>query len=184
MLEAKERYFAYHWWEDRSIRHSLREMNRVKDATLVGLGIADKFDQVFQIQIGTPGLEDVLVLVGMLPAQGFVVGCAAGWAWERHITLFRSSVELMRHYHIIEKLRTSNEVPSSMYSQKLLHLASGTLDNALKARLKSVGSKDCPKPRVLFDSEISHRFDKLYYVHRFAFENQPDIVSNNSNIII
>jgi hypothetical protein len=184
ILEAMERYYAFHWWEDHSIKH-VASIARAGDSPfLVYLDMGDKFSRVFQIQVGTPGLEDVLVLIGMLHDKGFVVGCAAGWAWERHETLFRASAELMRHYHIVRRLRAQNVQLTSVYSQKLLHLASGSLDVALNNRLEKNGSRNCRRPRVLYDGEVKHRFDSLYYVHRYCFEDQPDIVLSNNNIII
>ncbi|MFO0453272.1 MAG: hypothetical protein ACK52I_32195 [Pseudomonadota bacterium] len=183
-LEAMERYYAFHWWEDHSVSHAIRVIDTINFNLFIGLGIKDKFKKAFLIQVGTPGFEDVLVLIGMLPYQGFAVGCAAGWAWERDQTLFRACVELMRHYHIIEKLTSSNDEPSSLYTKKLLHLASGSLDQDLLDRLESKGNKKCRKPRAIIDEEVPHQFSKLYYVHRFCFEDQPDILNQWNNIII
>ncbi len=183
-FEATERFFAFHWWENRSISHSVATLNRGRDSFLASLGIADKFERVLQIQVGTPGMEDVLILVGMLPIRGFVVACAAGWAWERPKTLFRASAELMRHFYIVKRLQSASCQPSSLYSEKLLFMASGALDKAIKSRLECSGMKECEKPRVMFDGKINHQFEDIYYVHRFCFVDQPDILSTNSNIII
>ncbi len=184
MHEAMERYYAFHWWEDNSISHSVKKIDKGQDTILVSLDLADKFDQVMLIQIDTPGFEDVLMLAGMRPNKGFTIGCAAGWSWERPNSLFRASVELMRHYHIVERLLKGGIQPDSAYSKKLLHFASGALDKQLKSRLGCIGSKTSKKPVVSFDDEISHQFNKQYYVHRFVFKDQPDIVASSSNIII
>lgn len=184
-LEAIERFFSYYWWEDHSICHTKHKLSGGALHVARSLGLESlKFKEICFLEIPAPGFADVLIAIGYLPSNGFVLGCAAGWVWDRPGTLLRAFSELLRHYQIVTKLRGECVSASNEYSSKLVHLASGALDEALASRLASKGLSELSTPKVAVDTPISHKFEDLYYVHRFVFENQPDILKSFNNIVI
>ncbi len=183
-LEAMERFYGSAWFHNLQIGHTVIDLETNRLPLFRNLGLHSKFSNICLVQINTPHWEDVLILVGLLPTSGFVVGCAAGWIWNRGQTLYRAAVELMRHAAIVKSILTHDLPVESEYTNKLIYHATGAADGPLRNRLSIKGTSSCDKPEVEVDESVPHRFAKHYYVHRFIFKNQPKIFASLESLIV
>ncbi|MBL7542577.1 MAG: hypothetical protein JNL11_02120 [Bdellovibrionaceae bacterium] len=184
-LEAVERYVWAHWWDDSDIGHKAHQIEDLATGYLASNGNSLKeftsFCDVEEFFVIEPFVKDltlnVQVLIAKISNFGFVSGGAAGWKGEESKTFGRGLSELIRHGIALKRGIAQNFPASTFYEKRLMYFGLGHGNDLVLERLGKSGTNKVDLPNLQIDQEIpSREFNKLIYVHRCLFENQPPFV--------
>lgn len=184
-LEAVERYVWAHWWDDSDIGHKANRIEDFKTGYLSSNGNSlDEFRNFCDVEdfiVVEPFVKDPTLNVQLLFAKvrnfGFVSGGAAGRKSEESRTFGRGLSELIRHGIALKRGIAQNISGSTFYEKRLMFFGLGRGNDLVVERLGKSGANKVDLPNLQIDQEIpSREFNKLVYVHRCLFENQPPFV--------
>ena len=181
LAEATERYVWSSWWDNKS--GSLVEeidLNKLTPETrdLLSYMESSNFFLIEPLVENNSGINTIIIFA-KLKSGGYVSGGASGP--NKEVALFRASSEIIRHYLGYLKSKTLALSPAHFYDERLIFFASGAGNDLVEDRLSTVSNNVIVLPKLIYDRAVPHGFEKVVYVHRCLFENQPLFVGGNLN---
>lgn len=180
--EAIERYVWATWWDDETIGHQRSSLQDYEDGSGRILDILEICDQLNcpEIEVVVPlhnaSDREVIILIAYSKDGGVFSGGACGSAKNTLETIDRAFAELYRHILATEKFKKKPAPVNSFYENRLLYFGLGEGLQKVKKRLSCDGTKSVELPDLKFDVQVPSLIDKMIYVHRCYFLNQPPFV--------
>lgn len=108
---------------------------------------------------------------------GGAVSAAAAATTE---SLLRAETEAFNHLRAFDYSWRKKITPNNLYEQRLIHFGSGNDRDVVLRRINNQVSLQCIHlPKLVHDTQLPHRFERLAVVHRCIFEGQGSFLDGD-----
>lgn len=173
-LEAIERFVWRNWWENRSIKYSLRPISQENSDILFHV---KKFMSITNAYMIIPRFNETNIVMGICCFEtdnGVILGGAARESYND--MEFKALSEVFFHSIAVNRYEKHQVELQSDYERRLIFLSENK--DFFTDRLQVNGQDFINIPTPLVDSKILHSCDHFCSVHRILFDFESNINSN------